>query len=72
MQWREQGLAPDSEDPSAQLAGCLTAPGPEMSADLPVGDSWHGFACPGIQAECSYPVEGEGEREHAMSGVPLS
>ena len=30
-----------------------------MSGGLPVGYSWHGFACPGIQAECSYSVERE-------------
>ena len=58
----EQGPGLDSEAPSAELAGCLRTPGPKMSADLPIGHSWHGFACPGIQAECSYPVEREEER----------
>lgn len=42
-----------------------------MSADLPVGHSWHGFACPGIQAECSYPVEREAERTCHESSTPI-
>lgn len=39
-----------------------------MSGDLPVGHGWHGFARPGIQAECTYPVErGEERACHELS-----
>ena len=66
----EQGAGLNSEAPSAELAGCLRTPEPETSADLPVGHSWHGLACPGVQAECSYPVERDEERACHELSIP--